>query len=885
MLLAPLLFVAVPTLPSGLDDDPIVLRRGNAEETKLEGLDVWVVESPHYRLFVHGDDATLAYELAELSESAYGELAEFFDREPDLDRDEKLVGAFFPTRAQWIEAIGTRARGLNEVTISLYHPDDHTFSMVAQPLTYASRRAVLDRIVFQYFDLARRNDRTIHGNTWYGEGLVGHLASHWWHDRELELGVAPLFDTHTRRDATRRSLLGIGTEKQDLRAYLAASNAPSRPLGLALVAHIAQRDERGRFSSDFRAFRRAVEGGDDIVKEFIRRFGDIENYRRELGDWLTANPETFSQVYGRWEPVWSNRVVGESPKLGWCRTLQPCGGIAADITWPLRDGVRAGVVLGHENRTDALVALVDDAGSVTVARVGDGTITRLETPPFTAQPDGRGTVRVDAKFDGERVRLSVGGKVVGEWAATGEAMGLAAEGGRVEFARVEVESDRSSSLPSEVSGDADSASESGPILVRSGDNWIATTAHCELHVQTNDRALAAEYGTFVEAATVALCEYFDRWPDLAPGEKLVGRILRDRDSFIEALGPQIGSKLHSQTKSLYVPSRRAFFLVEGPLEPWWRRAVLQMLVLQVYNESRDELVRYGGNNWYFDGLADHLQHHSWDGETVEVGVGPTFARSWGRVGTAERLLATGSDAIDLSSVVASSGPTERVLSEALVAFLDRDRREGRPASRRLRSLMRALDGDERESASVGARLDRAFRDEVGAPEKIAGDLAAWLEANPELFGTKTGSWESNGAETVVGAPPGPRQLAWARSIVACSAIATRVAVPESVGSEIGLLLHESSAEGFVVAMVATDGIVRVVRVRDGAKEELTTSDAARESLERSGRAHLDATHDGEWLRLECNGTRIGEWQLPVGRMGLAVVGERGVFEELELEGL
>jgi len=887
MLLAPLLFAALPSTTVEIDEDPITLRKGSAEESQLDGLEVWVVDGPHYHFLVHGDDATLAYELAELAEAAYVELTEFFDREPDLDRDERLRAAFFPTREQWIEAIGDRARGLNDVTTSLYHPDDHTFSMVAQPLTYGSRRAVLDRVVFQYFDLARRNDRTIHGNTWYGEGLVGHLATHWWDGRTLELGVEPLFDTHSRRDAVRRSLLGIGREKVDLEDFLGASNAPSRPLGLALVAHIAQRDERGRLSSDFRAFRRAVEGGDDIVKEFVRRFGDIEDYREELGDWLAAKPETFSQVYGLWEPVLSDRVIGESPKLGWCRTLQPCGRIAADISWPIAEGTRAGVVLGHENRTDALVALVDHNGSVSVARVGDGTITRLDTPPFTAQPDGRGAVRMTAKFDGERVRLSVGGKVVGEWAATGESMGLAVESGRVEFGRVEVDLDRDGAFKSDPSlaRDASDEDDGALELVRSGDTWIATTQHCELHVQTNDRALAAEYGAFVEAATVAVCEYFDRWPDLASGEKLVGRILRDRDSFLDALGPQIGDRLHPQTKSLYVPSRRALFLVEGPLEPWWRRAVLQMLVLQVYNESRDEPVRYGGNNWYFDGLAYHLQHHRWDGETVDVGVGPAFARSIGRLGVAERLGATGADAFDLGSIIASSSPPDRAVSEALIAFLDRDRREGRPASRALRGLMRALDGDERAEASVGARLDRAFHAEVGDPAGLAAELAEWLQDHPELFGSTTGSWDSNGPETITGAPPGPRQLAWARSVVACSAISTRVAVPESAGSEVGLLLHESSAEGFVVATIAADGLVRVVRVRNGAKEELTTSDAVRASLERSGRAHLDATHDGQWLRLECNGTRIGEWQLPVGRMGLAVVGERAVFEEVEVEGL
>lgn len=404
----------------------IELVRGAASASRVAGLNVWVVKTPHYELFVHGEDATFAYELGEFTERAYEELCRFFADEPKLAKGKKLVGYVLPDRATFLQSLEPVPEWLNDETISLSDPASGEFTLVCFDLGGGNRYMYLDRVAHQFHHHLGAGHADFLGNSWYAEGLVGHLAEHWWDGKVLRLAVEPLFDHTTQREEVVKRLRDVGPPPFDLAGFLAAHNAPHRPLGRALVAWIARVDERGARTRNFRSFAEDAKKSRKLLDLFERWFSKAPTASKALAEWLEEHPETFNITAGWFEMLGEKSVRGYSDSLAMCRTVRPCLELRATVDLAKLRGPRAGVVLGEDGPANAVIASVDATGRVYVERIENGRRSLLESEGVKVEPSGRAAFLL--RREGDMVNVVVGSESVGTFATIGERFGLFVEG-------------------------------------------------------------------------------------------------------------------------------------------------------------------------------------------------------------------------------------------------------------------------------------------------------------------------------------------------------------------------------------------------------------------------------------------------------------------------
>jgi len=137
------------------------------------------------------------------------------------------------------------------------------------------------------------------------------------------------------------------------------------------------------------------------------------------------------------------------------------------------------------------------------------------------------------------------------------------------------------------------------------------TEHYALLAET-DRAEAEELGRVLEAAWPQLEAFFGAAPDLDGDERLPVRFFATKESF--AAGLRADGIAPPASGGYYHPPNRTAWL--------WRQPTIyntRCLLLHEVTHQFHFLARTGNRslpqNWYVEGLAEHLGRHEWDGET------------------------------------------------------------------------------------------------------------------------------------------------------------------------------------------------------------------------------------------------------------------------------
>ena len=392
---------------------------------------VHVVRTEHYELHYAGDPAD-ARETARVLEAAYAEYASFFEAEPDLAEDERLIVRVLSDRRAFNAAI--RADGTQPPAQAggYYWPGSKTAYLFRQPTRYYSRALLIHEAAHQFHYLARtRNENP--GAGWYTEGIAEYLCWHMWDGRSLTLGVVPPLSL---KDYPRQALEQMTAKDFDLASVVEGDAHAERPVGWAVVAWLAT-GRHGKPQRGFRTFLKKADKGTHPGKAFRQVFGKVSGLAPRIVSWLSSHQQPWEQVFNEWEMVSASRIRGSARVVSLCRPRGPCDRIAAKLEVPEAGAFQGGLLLHFVDGDDYTVALVDAAGGLRVNRRRAGRWERLGEGAVGAPPRGK-TIAMSAERAGDGVRLRVSGKAFGPFDLPGTSLGLALDGATLHFRDVAV---------------------------------------------------------------------------------------------------------------------------------------------------------------------------------------------------------------------------------------------------------------------------------------------------------------------------------------------------------------------------------------------------------------------------------------------------------------
>ncbi len=360
-----------------------------------------------------------------------------------------------------------------------------------------------------------------------------------------------------------------------------------------------------------------------------------------------------------------------------------------------------------------------------------------------------------------------------------------------------------------------------------------------------------EWGRMLELAWPQFTAFFGKEPALKNGERL-------RIAFFDEDAPWraaiiAGGGTAPDAGGYYCPVARTAYVKRQP-SAWYTRTLL----LHEAAHQFHYLARTGnglpGANWYVEGIAEHLGSHTWDGETLRVGVLPLVSLE-NRAGAAARAIA----AADFSfESLLSAESADRPSAMMLVRFLS----EGAHRKAFL-ALARKVD---RGTTPTLRQFTRAF----GKSARLLTEWRAWLAARQEPLVSVFVEWDSRSTNQLRGTA---QVVSFCRTREAVRSVSARVDPGPDGGFRAGVLLHFEDARNYTIATVVRrpngDAVPRIQidRLIDGKWKTL-----------RGGKA--PAATDGTWFvaaERRADGVvfvlgdeRIGPFDLPATPLGFVV---------------
>jgi len=359
-----------------------------------------------------------------------------------------------------------------------------------------------------------------------------------------------------------------------------------------------------------------------------------------------------------------------------------------------------------------------------------------------------------------------------------------------------------------------------------------------------DRAGSAS--AVLEAAWRPLERFFGRAPRLRPGQRLVVKLMRDRDGFIAALRaddvePPTGAG------GYYWPANRTVYQYCQPTVYYTRQLLIHEAVHQFHFLSNTSN-RKPRDQWYIEGLAEHLSRHTWDGTTLRLGVVPLVTL---KDYPAKALSTMDRDDYSLATLVDSSRPSTRPEQWALLHWICTDA----PESQR-KKLFRSLDR--------GVPAKSCFKSFLGSPKRLSGPFRAWLRTRQEPWAPVFNEWEGIGPGAVAGAASVVSACRTKAVVAGISAVIDPGGGPRWSG---GLLLHHRSAKDFSVFLLQPNGQWKVDQRSDGRWRRLTAGSV---TLDNSKPIAISATRTDDQLTIRIAGDETATLPLPATPMGLAL---------------
>jgi hypothetical protein len=376
----------------------------------------------------------------------------------------------------------------------------------------------------------------------------------------------------------------------------------------------------------------------------------------------------------------------------------------------------------------------------------------------------------------------------------------------------------------------------------------AESAHYRL-VSTGKKAEAEEWAKVLETAWPQFERFFGAAPKLAAGEKLRVAVFETFAALKDAAGNE-GVGAADDEGGWFDPRGKAAYASRRPTIWSTRTALLHQAAHQFH-----QLARVGDGvklpTWYGEGVAEHLAHHTWDGEHLKLGAVPMLSLE-DRPGRA--LDASKRGAFNFDAVLDETSGVDRASAMHVVRYLC-DSEGGR-----LRPKFDAVAASLDKGQKVGAS---EFAHAVGAWRSLLPEYADWLSGVQQTWESIFVDWDNRGDGTLRGSAT---VMALCKSRRDARSVSARVIRPR--GSwRAGVLLRYGGPKDYVIGMIGNGRSAYLDRLRDGEWQrvaEVEVPAAEKDTWRVEGR------REGESVRFLVNGQEIADIEAASGPMGLAI---------------
>ena len=314
------------------------------------------LRTTHYELRSEGPRAE-AEEWGRVLEGAWPKFKAFFEAEPPLARDARLVVSVHETAEGWSEAI--RAAGgtpPGSAAGGYYDPSSRGAFLYRQPTAWYTRTLLLHEASHQFHYLARTGNRAP-AASWYIEGLAEHLSHHTWDGATLRLGVVPPLSLENRAG---KALETVRAPAFDIER-LVGGESSERPEAMHLVRFLVDGDS-GAWRERFETLAGKLDRGAMTRGIFGRVMGPPERLLEAWRAWLPLVQEPLAPVHLDWDARGARAVRGTSTGVSVCRVRGRATGVSANLRPPEQGRWAAGLLLHLTDLNDFTVALVSPYG-------------------------------------------------------------------------------------------------------------------------------------------------------------------------------------------------------------------------------------------------------------------------------------------------------------------------------------------------------------------------------------------------------------------------------------------------------------------------------------------------------------------------------------------
>jgi hypothetical protein len=373
-----------------------------------------------------------------------------------------------------------------------------------------------------------------------------------------------------------------------------------------------------------------------------------------------------------------------------------------------------------------------------------------------------------------------------------------------------------------------------------------------------NEAQAKDMSKLLEAAWKPFRAFFGAEPRLRKGKRLDVKFYGTRETWLagiradNAVPPRSGG-------GYYSPRTKTAYIYRQPTPYYTRCLVIHEVCHQFH------YLACTGNVgpkalWYLEGVVEHLCWHTWDGESLELGVLPISIKNY----PAAALKALEDGEMDLKTLV--EGKLHRALGAMLVRFLY-EGEKGR-LRRTFRKLAKKLDR--------GAESLSAFKSCFGNPQALQPRFLAWLIGAQEPWSSDFHRWELVGPGRILGTA---KVLTHTRLRYPARSLKGTLDIPASGTWHAGVLLHYQDRKNLTLALASNRNFIEVRRKKGGAWTRL-----ARETCPKPktpGSLRFQARREGSLVHLEVEGEAFGPFELPGATFGLALDRCTVRFRDLE----
>ena len=373
---------------------------------------------------------------------------------------------------------------------------------------------------------------------------------------------------------------------------------------------------------------------------------------------------------------------------------------------------------------------------------------------------------------------------------------------------------------------------------------VVETPHYTLHAEC-EPALAQEYGRVLEAAHVEFAKFFGAKPKVRRGKKLVVRFFATREAWAKAILADRAVP-PADAGGYYWPASKTAYLYRQPTKLYTRTLLIHEAAHQFHYLARTKNNK-PSSTWYTEGIAEYLAAHTWDGETLTLGVLPHVTLKDYAAGALTELERTG---FKLDAAIGAAD-TSRPLGWAIVRFAATN------GFKRFSTWTRKMDS--------GGSATSVFKRHIGKGKKIQAQFATWLRQNQEPFRQVYNEWQSAGPRAIRGFSGAVSTCQLKNDV---SELTLRFTPPKEGRWRAGVLLDHQSDGDYTIALLNQQHSLQVDR-RTGKRWQDVARSRHPDSAQQ-GSYRMRVYRKGDGVFLDFAGKTLGPWKVKGSRFGLAL---------------